>query len=428
MGTGRDGNSIKDNPSAREISQAWVFVRMVYRLTGFAKRVGLHNRKINRIHEVSDSMLSQSEILNLPDQFNEVFSRHGWIATGSMSVETMRKALRLHQEGDNQAAEEEILAWFNKDNIGRYAINRSKRFNKEGMVRVQRWHQLQEALQLTVEERYWSAVPLILIACDGFASDILGFSPFKKDTDLTAFDSITGHPTSLPFLIKKLTRGVRKTFPDELVLPLRHGILHGQSLGYANRTVCMKAWHLMIALVDWAHDKSTEEERKKRHDLAVDINIRGIRNDMLKLASDRKIMDSFESRKSLGPFIDGEMCVKSPEYAVVEFLKYWKQRNYGKMAGYAVNLTNEPLNSLAGEIRDMADFASLIHFEVHSVNQYAVAGAEVVVYLEGSVLERVVEGEFTVLAFRYTSEGEVAMPENEGKWRVQQNFIYKFYH
>ena len=77
MSTGRDGNSIKDNPSAREISQAPVFVQVVYWLTGFAKRVGLHNRKINRIHEVSDSMLSQFEILNLPDQFNEVFSRHG---------------------------------------------------------------------------------------------------------------------------------------------------------------------------------------------------------------------------------------------------------------------------------------------------------------------------------------------------------------
>ena len=64
-------------------------------------------------------MLSQSEILNLPDRFNEAFSRHGWIATGSMSAETMCDALKLHQEGDNQAAEEEMLAWFNKYNISR---------------------------------------------------------------------------------------------------------------------------------------------------------------------------------------------------------------------------------------------------------------------------------------------------------------------
>ena len=124
----------------------------------------------------------------------------------------------------------------------------------------------------------------------------------------------------------------------------------------------------MTALVDWAHDKSTEEERKKKYDLAGDVNIRDLGNDMLKLASDRKIVNSFEPRKSLGPFIDGEMCINSPEYAVAEFPKYWKQRNYGKMAGHAANLMKEPLNSLAGKIRDMVDFASLTHVEVHSVN------------------------------------------------------------
>ncbi len=403
-----------------------ITVRIIRWLTGSAKKMGLSGRKINRIYEMAGLALEQFKILNLPDQFNKTFSEDGWIATGSMSVEIMQKALKFHHDGDKQAAEEVIMAWFNEDSITRFAINGSKRFSKEGMIRIHRWHQLQEALQLTLDERYWSAVPLILIVCDGFASDILGFSPFKKDADLTVFDSITGHPNSLPFLIKKITKGVQKTSSDELVFPLRHGILHGRSLGYANRTVCMKAWHLMIALIDWAEDRYTEEDRKKERNQTKKINFRDLAVKMSKFYSDRRILEAFEPRESSAPFVDGEMCINSPEYAVVKFLKYWRQRNYGKMAGYAVNLMKEPINSVAGEIRDMADFASLTHFEIRSVNQHAVAGAKVVVYLKGSVFERVIEGAFSVSVFRYTSEGEIAMPDDEGKWHVQQNFIYDF--
>ena len=164
-----------------------------------------------------------------------------------MSADTMREAVRLSESGRKQEAEDTILSWFQEENITLFAVQRAKRFNKA----AKRWYQLKEALTLTLEERYWSAVPLILIACDGFASDVLGTSPFEKGADLTAFDSIVGHPSSLQFLMGEITKGVRKSSDNELTLPLRHGILHGQSLGYANRTVCMKAWLLMIALVDW---------------------------------------------------------------------------------------------------------------------------------------------------------------------------------
>ncbi len=110
------------------------------------------------------------------------------------SLKVLRMFERLYEAGKNLQAEDEIIAWFQEDTINRFAIVRAKRFNKAG----NRWHQLREALKLTFEERYWSAVPLILIACDGFASDVLGTSPFEKDADLTAFDSITGHSNSLP--------------------------------------------------------------------------------------------------------------------------------------------------------------------------------------------------------------------------------------
>ena len=232
---------VAENPSATAISNMLPFVRFVRLITGFAKHLGASNESLDRIHKISDRIVKDSDVLTLPDRFNDRFASQGWIATNSMSVDTMRKAIEASEAGKKEEAEAEILAWFQEETINILAIHRTKRFNKAR----NRWDQLREALKLTVEERYWSAVPLILVACDGFASDVLGTSPFRKDADLTAFDSITGHPHSLPYLIQLLTKGVRKSSDAELMLPLRHGILHGRSLGYANRAVCMKAWLLM---------------------------------------------------------------------------------------------------------------------------------------------------------------------------------------
>ncbi|WP_281827351.1 hypothetical protein [Jannaschia rubra] len=186
--------SIADLPSAREISTALPFVNVARGLANLALKAGVGGEKAQRILDSADALLAQSDILNLPDRFNAAFAESGWIATSSLSADTMRAALKRHEEGDDEAAEEVILDWLTPDVINLFAITRSKSF---GDVHG-RWDQLREALALTEEGRYWSAVPLILIACDGFASDVLGTSPFEKNADLALFDSVVGHSTSLP--------------------------------------------------------------------------------------------------------------------------------------------------------------------------------------------------------------------------------------
>ena len=419
----KKGSRIEDNPSAKRILDALPLVKMAKSFTGFAKKLGITNKSLDRIHQATDDVLQQSDVLTLPDRFNDAFARKGWVATGPMSTDTMRTALELYEAGKNQQAEDEIIAWFQEDTINRFAIVRAKRFNKAG----NRWHQLREALKLTFEERYWSAVPLILIACDGFASDVLGTSPFEKDADLAAFDSITGHPNSLPFLIKELTKGVRKSSDEQLTLPLRHGILHGQSLGYANRIVCMKAWLLMIALVDWACDKSNEEERIRERQSAADVSFRGLAERLRKAEADKRAMEAFAPRENLGPFndsVDGD----SPEFAIIDFLTCWKARNYGKMAERAVNLTQHSIPKMAGQLRRDAEFIELTDFEIRSVRQSSVVRADALVFLKGSKPNGDVEGEFKVVAFRHTTEGDIAMPTDAGRWFVQQACMFDLMH
>ena len=111
---------------------------------------------------------------------------------------------------------------------------------------------------------------------------------------------------------------------------MRHGILHGQSLGYANRIVCMKAWLLMIALVDWAHDKTSEEDRIRELQSSAPVSFQDLAQRIRKNESVRRVMEAFEPREILGPFT-GSLDKTSPEFAIVDFMTCWKDRNYGKM-------------------------------------------------------------------------------------------------
>lgn len=419
----KEHSRIADNPSARTASNALKLAKATRFTTGLFKTLPIKNENVDRLHQATDAVVNQSDIFDLPDRFNDAFSDEGWIATDSMSVEVMRKAIELSESGSKQEAEEVILNWFRQEAIALFAIQRSKRFSKSR----KRWDQLQEALKLTFEERYWSAIPLILIACDGFASDVLGTSPFEKDADLTVFDSVVGHPTSLPNLIRKVTKGVRKSTDDKLTLPLRHGILHGQSLGYANRTVCMKAWLLMIALVDWAYDKATENERIQAQDSASKVSLSDVASSVRKLDEDKRVIAAFEPRETSEP-IKADLDENSPEYAIVDFLRCWKTRNYGKMAERSVNLSKHSITKMAGELHHDGELVKLQDFDVRLVRQITVARADAVAFLRAKTLTGNVEGEFSLVAFRYSEGGNIAMPDDQGKWLVQEACIYHVLH
>lgn len=415
---------IADLPSTREVSDFLPVVRVVRRVANLIARVGLGGAKAKRIVESADELLAHADILDLPDRFNAAFGERGWVATSSLSVEVMRTALESQEGGDIDAAEAIILDWvLMPDTINLFAITRSKSFN----VAQDRWHQLREALALTQEERYWSAIPLILLASDGFASDVLGTSPFEKNADLSLFDSMVAHPTALPALITRLTKGVRKSSDAPLSLPLRHGILHGRSLGYANRAVCGKAWMLMIALVDWAADKRDEEAPRARNEARNSTDWRAIAASIQKNEADKRAIEAFTQKEWDGPF-DAQLSESEPPLAFREFLAGWQARNFGLMAKRAVNLTQQTQGHLAGRMRSDAEFVQLTAFEILSVKQTTVARAEARVFMRGRTLKDEVEGEFAILAFRHTPGGTIAMPNDEGTWHVQQGCVFDLMH
>lgn len=414
---------ISDNPSVQEISKVLPALKLVRFATRIAQRLGFKSESLERIRTTVDDALAGEDVLTLPDRFNDAFAPKGWIATNAMAADTMNEAVELAAGGHEEAAEEKILEWFTEDNIRLFAITRAQRFHKARG----RYDQLEEALSLYLEERYISAVPLILIACDGLASDVSGTSPFEKNADLSAFDSITGHETSLPALIDLVRKGVRKSSDEELCLPLRHGILHGRSLGYANKIVSAKAWLLMVALVDWAIDKSSEDERRRKRDENDSVTLRDLGRKLRKNEEDKRAIEAFEPIEKNGPF-ESELDEASPEYAFKEFLSGWQAGNFGRMGKHAVNLTAKPINQMAGEMRNICQFVELVSFNIRSVKQSTVARSEALVYVTAKTLTNEVDGMFELLAFRNTTDGDIAMPTDDGIWSVQQLCVYNVMH
>lgn len=414
------GEKISDNPTAKELRSILPFFRLLGSAAGFAARLGIKRDAMASFKSSVDELMASADILELPDRFNAAFANQGWIATNSFAVDAMRAAVEFHGKGNTEQAESSILDWFTQENIQLFAIIRSRRYH----IAHLRHEQLEEALRLYLEGRYMAAVPLILIACDGFASDVSGISPFEKNADLTCFDSIAGHHTSLPALMKLFVQGVRKSTDAELNIPKRHGILHGRSLGYANKIVCAKAWLLMVALVDWAEDKSLEEARIEGRRKKDSTSWRDTFEKTRQLQIDKKIIDEFQPSESIGPYI-GPYDSRSVEYALIEFLEGWQKRNFGRMSKHVINMTKKPTGKMAGEIRNMVEFVTLEEYEIICIRRSTVARCDVRVRIQAKTLSKTVSGEFRILAFRCNGDGDVAMPADQDCiWAVQQNCIY----
>ncbi len=391
----------------------------VWRTWPFKQALGTNQHA--KIMDAADRSLEGADIIHLPDRFNAAFAEHGWIATSSISADAMRTALDEHEKGNIVAAEEVLLDWvLDPETINLLAITRSKSFsNVHG-----RWHQMREALELTKEGRYLSAIPLVLIVCDGFGSDQLGVSSlFARDTDLSLFDSIVGHPSSLPALIGRIKKGVHKSSSETLSLPLRHGILHGRSTGYANRAVCGKAWMLMIALVDWAADRRDEKKRRAEDQAQRSMKWSDVCASLRKTRADRAAIEAFVPRQWDGP-LDGDLDKDDPPFAFREFLDAWQARNFGRMAEWAANPERENHGRLAGLMRENAEYAQLVAFEILSVSQMAIAGAKARVRMRGRSLKGDVGGTFLIPAFRERADGDGAMPGDVGCWRIPQRCIF----
>jgi len=242
-------NKISDIPSYSKLKKDMdgysILGNFLRIFTVFSPKDSSFKQALSKLPELK----KQTEhFLELPDKFNNFFSDKGWIAHESMNTPIMEQAIDLAEQGDLVKAEEILSNHFTSPDIN-WLLNRFKVLPEFSI----RYNLIKNAYQDTLERRYNSSIPIILMVVDGITNDISKSKGFFNDqTDLSAWDSIAAHSTGLKSIRDIFNETRKKTNKDEIYLPYRNGIIHGRDINYGNKYVAGKCWCTLFALNDWA--------------------------------------------------------------------------------------------------------------------------------------------------------------------------------
>jgi hypothetical protein len=213
---------------------------------------------------LKDSELMLNNMINTIDKFNPYFVDYGFINYEALNQPMAQKAVEIKENDGIEEAIEYIANWYCEyDNWhhSTYALGGREFFRD-------RIDLFNKAIEDHKSGRHYSTVLILLSLADGIADSIYlketntnkGF--FSSDIDLTAWNSMAGHPQGLPRLKEVLSKSFTKVILDEVKIPYRHGILHGKVISYDNKYCAAICWNLIFALVDWS-DKLSKGERQK---------------------------------------------------------------------------------------------------------------------------------------------------------------------
>lgn len=347
---GDDSDRIAANPSLQELADSAEEAKAIGLFCDLAKKAGLNSPSFDKVLEAAPGLSEKmDELVKLPDAFNFHFADRGWIAHESMNVELAKSAVEAAQLGDVKKGEAMLISHYDAKTID-FVIFRCKWID----AFQRRWELSQRAREDYLAERYYAAVPLILMLIDGFVNDVAQTGFFTDRTDVTAWDSIAGHSTGLKKLSEIFNASRTKTTTELLALPYRHGILHGRDLGYANKAVAAKCWAALSAIADWAATRRRNKNPEPKRPVPSVSDLLAQMSDPVETARRRRdwtprdlIIGS--TIPECGPPEGYENG--TPEQTLARFFDYWTARNYGKMADLLYDGGNRTVKERAGDIR-----------------------------------------------------------------------------
>lgn len=255
-------DKIEDNPSFRELADQLEGANHVKSLLSiiapFSKKV---KKALNEFDAIDKIKKELEDISKSPDLFNKYFSDLGWIAHESINHPLMLECIELADKNEIESAEDKLAEYYTSTEI-KWLISTTygiPEFRKRNDL-------INFAYDDTLNKRFYSSIPLLLMVIDGAVNDIdKGKGFFTETTDLTAWDSIAAHSTGLTKLRDILNTSRKTTSTEEIFLPYRNGILHGRDISYANKYICGKLWLTLFAINDWAKalKKNKENPPKK---------------------------------------------------------------------------------------------------------------------------------------------------------------------
>lgn len=431
---------IRDIPQIREaVEQARYISRFEDALPYLKPFLSLLGADVDRIEskfeETDIDKLEQKaeELGTIPDKFNDVFAERGWIIHADMDLEIAKKAVEKAEFESIEAGEEVLISHYDSETI---------RFNLKRMGAVEafqpRMTLAYKALDDFEEGRYHACVPVVLALMDGLVQEVYveahgyGRNWSTKEAQLEAWDSLAGHSKGLNQLQELHLESRFQTVTDEIDVPYRNGIIHGMDLGYHNEQVAVKTWAALFALREWAlKAEQGELEASDEPKPTLWESIQDLAETKQRVDEMEQNLDEWEPRdvvisEDIPPEGSPEDYPEgSPERALVNFLTYWQEDNYGYMAKSLIRPksgeTEDP-----GEIHREFEDWDLESFRLVDVEDVGAARTDITLDIELDMFGREVEGETCVTLIRLDGVGDSAIRGVEdGIWTITNRVVLK---
>jgi len=333
--------------------------------------------KIKSFKEQFIEIQNQSSILTLPDQFNGLFSKEGWICYGALNKSILKESVKLGLENRIEEARMLLIDSINEESINQILLKCQLRKHFESRVT------LLELLKLDYQAgRYHACIPLLLALIDGLANDIsahVGF--FAGKTDLELFDSITAHETGLPFLKTIMNSSRTTTTTKEISIPYRNGILHGRDLNFANKEVASKCWWVLASLIEWSDEKQLNKQAKEPMSFQENFKKYQRTQDL------SKRIDSWQKRpnKSESYWMENTLETietDSPEYFLLVFLEAWKAKQWGKMTPLLLHNISKHVGKATKEVVNDYKEIELRSYQIKYLEDQTASNTRILTLLE----------------------------------------------
>ncbi|MFZ2070322.1 MAG: hypothetical protein WAV32_01700 [Halobacteriota archaeon] len=423
-----DNKKIKDNPTCAELLNNTKNFKALSKVVSFFEKIGIKNEKISEaVKKFPDLYQKIEELVNMPDRFNEHFSKSGWVAYESLNFEIMKEAVSLADEGKFDEANNLLVEHYNEETL-KWGLT----FMKGVEEYRPRYDLAEKAKEDYLAGRYHACVPVVLTIIDGIVNDIEQKGFFAKGVDLTAWDSIAAHSSGLQELSKLFNRSRKKTNTETITVPYRHGILHGRDLGYANKVVAAKTWATLFTIRDWA--MAVKQGKKVPKEKEPGPSLLEVLKSYAKTQEQKKKLEAWRPRKLeldkdfpvYG--MPEEFGTHTPERELSQFFQYWSANNYGKMANLMKTFVDSPLSKRASEVRRNFQGKSLEGYKFLEIKDKAATITEITVEATLTHRGKTLTEKFNVRMTHEDSEGNPKLrDEPDGTWRIIEHSFMPIY-
>jgi hypothetical protein len=239
-------------------------------------------------HEVENMLREPARLVSHMAESIAAFAPLGWAHSGLAPTQAYEDALlALRSDGTTDGAEDVLVdGW---DGSLKHFIMRVHSLaagDEATRAIVQRRAILiRKALDHHENAAYEASVPIVFAQIDGICLDLTGRYFFKdpKREPLADHETVAGLSENLEVVRDWFSRSQRASAATGS--SKRHGVMHGRELGYDTKKNSVKAFVLLLAVVEWAQPQArraaeaTQREREERYAGSLELDEDGRRLD-----------------------------------------------------------------------------------------------------------------------------------------------------